>query len=234
MKKVVLPLLLLGLVSSMLAGCSCAFGKTSEESDNNKKSVNSTSNETDAKKIMQPQEWVNAYIDYINTNYNDGDNGTDYRTYALVYVDTDNIPEILYYIDSAVGFITYADGKVNEESFLRGDLKYLPGEGLLYGYNGMRDNDSHQVCEIKDGHFSEVVNAKSDLNESTKLFDNYTLNGNPASQDDVGKALAQAFGNCNYRIKNGRIIIENDRAKTMSDEQTYTHDELINALNGKK
>ncbi len=236
MKNVAILTLLI-LVLSMFTGCSL-FGKTSKENDEDKQLANSTSNETTSKKMVPKEEWVNAYVDYINNNFKDDRDGSYYGSYALVYVDDDDIPEIMYLggepLGGAVGFLVYADGKVNDEIFMRGEEQYLPGEGLIYGTNGLRWEDWHTVYEIKDGHFKVVANGGSELNETTKLFDNYSLNDVPATQEEVGKTVAQAFGNGNYRIKDGRIIISNDRAKSGENEPYYSHDEIVNMLNGMK
>lgn len=75
-------------------------------------------------------EWKKIYLDYLNDGnpreYNDG--------YALIYINDDDIPELVEAGDcEATGnrIVTITDGKANPQQFTRLNLSYIERSGLV-------------------------------------------------------------------------------------------------------
>ena len=147
--------------------------------------------------------WRAAYRSYVTENASYGD------TYALIYVDDDNVPELV--IDS--GFeaggcriLTYAQGKVNVLSTRRRGFTYIERGNRLCNSDGHMDSYYDDVYEIRNGQWvciarGEYYGYLSGWNEILQRYvcKNYIWNG---QRTDIGQymiSLGQVYDS--YRAR---------------------------------
>lgn len=100
--------------------------------------------------VPAPAYWQDAYTDYLNVHGGEND------TYALIYVNDDNIPELV--IDSGVEasgcrILTYGAGKVNVLTTRRLGVTYIQRGNRLCNSDGSMDSYFDDVYEIRDGRW---------------------------------------------------------------------------------
>lgn len=94
--------------------------------------------------------WQDAYTNYLMIN------GSDDDTYALIYVNDDDVPELV--IDSGVEasgcrILTYGVGQVNVLTTRRLGFTYIPRGNRLNNSDGTMDSYYDDVYEIRDGRW---------------------------------------------------------------------------------
>jgi len=134
--------------------------------------------------------WQDAYTHYLMANGGESD------TYALIYVNDDNIPELV--IDSGVEasgcrIVTYAAGQVNVLTTRRLGFTYIPRGNKLCNSDGSMDSYFDDVYEIRDGQWTcigsgEYFGYLSGWNEILKRYvcRNYFWNG---QKTDIGQYM---------------------------------------------
>ncbi len=109
-------------------------------------------------------EWMDAYADYVANTYLDGSDRRlldVYGQWELVYIDDNNIPEMVLLCPSeAYGntVLSYYDGNVSVWSSSRCYAEYIPYSGLICNRDGSMDVYWNKVIRLKDGQFSEIYN----------------------------------------------------------------------------
>ncbi len=177
--------------------------------------------------------WRKAYIDYLEKG-----NGTvvfsEYSsmfTYTLVYVDDDDIPELLIDTGSALGgelIATFYCGKVIEEHLSRIGSEYIEKGGLIYTDTGHMDYYPVTITKLENGTFSVIGSGLASISdeEAKKRSEDphyeYELSfeweGRPVTVEE-------------YRAEIGKLY-DMDRSK--SPNNYYSYDEFLYLLkNGK-
>lgn len=142
-------------------------------------------------KFIFENEILPAYESYVRENYG------DQVCYSFIYLNDDNIPELL--ISSAqefwvCGICSYTNNSVISTGVNNRDSWYLEKQNLLYawgGYESFYDN----IYTIKDGAFSCVANGKEEkqYDENGMPFFEYFWNEQSVSEEEYQNLLAQAF-----------------------------------------
>ncbi|HAQ52752.1 MAG TPA: hypothetical protein DCR12_08325 [Lachnospiraceae bacterium] len=185
---------------------------------------------------IQAKDYIDAYINYINNEITSSGLREEDFKYALVYIDDNDVPELLVGGNSTGGsteICTYAGGLVRSEMQGGCRCEYIPREGLVHYYSfKLNLFDSHTVYEMNANELKYKVSGGSEAKDvSSKQFDSYKLNGKPSSKEEVAKAVSEAFGNSVVVSTTNEIVIKNDKARSFDDEKTYTYKEIIDKLN---
>lgn len=148
--------------------------------------------------------WQIAYRDLILEQFSDSQN-TDFR-YSLIYVDNDDIPELLINTQvEASGEIiyTYYDNHLAEQQLSRIGTVYIPENGLLYNNCGHMGYYPSTVYELKNGVFSAIASGVYQdayaedgnriLNENGEPVYEYYWNDEKVSERDFHENLNSVF-----------------------------------------
>ena len=143
--------------------------------------------------------WQQAYIDYINEADQEG-----VRTYVLIYLDDDDIPEL---VDigtcEAEGcrIVNYSDGKAWETQLRRLYFNYLERENLLCNSEGNMDSYTDLVFRIQNGRMELVASGAYGAEDNSDVqFDaegnpiyQYEWNGVSMTKEEYEKALNEVY-----------------------------------------
>lgn len=176
-------------------------------------------------------DWKQAYKDTINeSNYNAG---SDY--WALIYLDSDDIPELVWVLDSCnCCFYTFHNDKAVEllsgQSLGSYSSWFILGEGLINSCTPAIE----QVYKLSNGNLSMIFDGYVSNEEQ------YDEDGNPYyptiyyidNQEVTGEQYSSAFGACFDRNKEMCVVNpKNYNSKYSSTEICgMTYSEIINAL----
>ena len=157
------------IIGSLLIGC----GQTISDEDDISVEVESTSEapSTEENEIVEeseekyPTDWSQAYLDYINNMEfgSDDSNREDILNswdYTLIYLDNDDIPELM--IDSNVEaggeiIATYYNEEVVDYQLSRIGTTYIPKTGLLYTDTGHMDYYPVYISKLENGQFTQIA-----------------------------------------------------------------------------
>jgi hypothetical protein len=95
--------------------------------------------------------WQEAYKSYIENNSHDSNDG---NSYCLIYLDDDDIPELLDFgVSEADGtrVVVYNNGSFTENQMSRLSVQYIPGENLLLNNEGNMGYYTANVYSIVNG-----------------------------------------------------------------------------------
>ena len=150
------------------------------------------------------EPWQIAYLEYMVEDANEY--GSYFRsTFALVFVDSDNIPEL--YIsgpDSASGtrLCSYKDGLVVKQHC---GTEYIPASGLVYNYMGHMGNYRTDVFLLTEDGFLSIFNGREEHLPYQTLADNgeritkssheYFIDKTPVTEEEFNDAIAKVFDN---------------------------------------
>lgn len=143
--------------------------------------------------------WQQAYIDYINEADQEG-----VRTYVLIYLDDDDIPEL---VDigtcEAEGcrIVNYSDGKAWETQLRRLYFNYLERENLLCNSEGNMDSYTDLVFRIQNGRMELLASGAYGAEDNSDVqFDaegnpiyQYEWNGVSMTKEEYEKALNEVY-----------------------------------------
>ncbi len=180
-KVVVLFLGLMILVSVM---CACQ----SEQTSNNEK-TKETSGFTEVYDICQ---WQTTYLDFLETHKN------THKSFALVYVDDDDIPEIyLHGIGEATGdsICTYKNGALIEQPLHRtGGGWYVEKRGKVINKNGHMGQTHTHVYGLSEDGFELIFEALSSehINDEKELYFEYSIGDMSVSESEYALAVKDA------------------------------------------
>ena len=158
-------------------------GENGETGDENRNSGGSESEQVSQNETSEDanEKWKELYISFLN-NYPDA------FEFALVKLDEDEIPELIFMGSAATGtsMAWLHDDKIETKKIGYGDFKYLEKTGKFYCnyYNHGNIADSvyvltnHQVCDVFSGRISNSV---------------FRVNDECVTQDKYESMLKNAF-----------------------------------------
>ncbi len=167
--------------------------------------------------------WQEAYITYLTF----ADEKEEFGGYVLIYVDDDEIPELVDVGDSeAEGckIISFTNGKLQKTQLNRLEFTYLEGEGLF------NDSSEHMgecwdlvyqvqdglVTQIGDGHcyaFDDDYTQMEFDENNMPIYRRYLWNGEEVSKEEYAQALGKIYDV--ERSKEGYIWNDCDSADEM-------------------
>ena len=187
LKKAVVLFLNLIILSSLM--CACQRNQVHDEE--------STENSTDTSKTVDTSEWKTAYLNFLEQEKD------SHCSYALVYIDGDDIPELyLSGIDEATGdsVCTYKNGAVIEQQLNRiGGGWYIEKSGNVINQNGKMGRIYTHVYKLNEDGFILTFEALSAErvevleNDEYKLHYEYSIGDKSANESEYNSAIEAAF-----------------------------------------
>ncbi len=108
--------------------------------------------ETQAAATSSSAAWKDYYTNWINT---EGADLSEYATYSLIKIDSDEIPEMLintgFYAGGDILFTYAADGTHSQETISNYATQYMPGTGLVYNSSGHQGGMWDNVYKVENG-----------------------------------------------------------------------------------
>jgi hypothetical protein len=145
--------------------------------------------------------WKKLYIDYINDN---PPSEPEMSSYALIYINDDDIPEL--WINFGIAFegnvlCTVSDGKLDVVSFSQYGLSYIERQNLFVLHVGRMDNFGDDVYRIQNGKFKRLHkgnygaedNANVQLDADGSPIYQYYWDGKEVSENEYERALSSVF-----------------------------------------
>lgn len=182
--------------------------------------VNAKGAEKRTQSITELTTAKNLYIDYIKEN---PASDPDMASYALIYINDDDIPELL--IDYGTGFegavlCTVSSGKLEIVKSSHSDMFYFERKNLFHIMGGHMDNYSDRVYAIQngvfvllhDGKYGAEDNSRVQVDEEGNPIYQYFWNGKEVSEKDYERSLKSVF---------------NDSKAVNAYKNTYTASEII-------
>jgi len=202
LKKVVVLFLSLIILSSLM--CACQRNQA-QDKESTKDSTNITQiTETDA-----TPEWKTAYLNFLEQEKE------SHRSYALVYVDGDDIPELyLSGRSQATGdsICTYKNGEVVEQHLNRnGGGWYIEKSGNIINKNGTNGQLYTHVYKLNEKGFALTFEALSAErvevleNDEYRPYYEYSIGDKSVNESEYNSAVEAAFD-----FKNAVRLNENE------------------------
>lgn len=149
--------------------------------------------------VSKGPEWKQAYIDYIMQL-----DGEQWQGYNLIYIDNDDIPELVKIGNSeAVGcsIASYAEGKVQESQLSRLGFSYIERENLLCNSDGNMDHYYDVVYRLENGRLVQAAagyyvaedNSAVRYDENQEPVYQYQWNGAVMTREEYNKALNAVY-----------------------------------------
>lgn len=210
------------LVASLLMGCGAA--QVAEESvEAQEETVNTdefellevSEDESYANEESIPEvedylgePWRKAYLDYLKTDETIKayvPENCEY-TYALIYLDDDDIPELV--IDTGVEaggqyIATYYNGEVKTQHFSRIGSQYIERSGLVYTDTGHMDYYPVTITKLVDGEFVVLGDGVSYVTDEDwkKMMEDenypyiltYEWNGESVTENQYNAKIAELY-----------------------------------------
>lgn len=153
-------------------------------------------------------EWKDAYIDYLNNNSSSRNIG-----YDLIYLDNNNIPEIIEIGDcEATGcrVVVYNSGSVESTQLRRLGYSYIERDGLLCNDGGHMGYYFDIVYSLKNGELTMIdegiyqdKDGVAQTDASGEYIYDYTWNGNPVSKEEYKAMLNSVYDTSKTKAKPG-------------------------------
>jgi len=150
------------------------------------------------------EPWKVAYLKFLDDDvkYN-----SDRCDYSLVFVDSDNIPELFISgPDSASGerLCSYKNGQLVCQQLRRtGGSRYIPAAGLVYNHQGNMDNYSTDVYHLTDSGFVNLFHGTNENRRYQTLDTNgevtikavtlYYIDGKEVTEEEHDAEVAKYF-----------------------------------------
>lgn len=193
--------------------------------------VEETSEEAEEEEETVDYSWVNSYIEYLR----DVD-AMEYDTAAVIYVDDDNIPEIVlagtgHYLGS-LALTIGEDNTVKDHKFGNNYVYYIPRKNVMFNSNAGGGSVDEDISFIENEEWK------------TPFWGSYWLEVSLDSEEDI-KTNFSIYDNGYYEEGEGRSVSEKEYYDTMNavfkereyDEDaakvvdfSYTLDDLIEEL----
>ena len=164
-------------------------------------------------------EWKDAYIDYLNDNSSSRNIG-----YDLIYLDNDNIPEIIEIGDcEATGcrVVVYNSGSAESTQLRRLGYSYIERDGLLCNTDGHMGYYFDIVYSLKNGELTMIdegiyqdKDGVAQTDASGEYIYDCTWNGNPVSKEEY-----KAMLNSVYDTSKAKSLESFSKDKIMSKAQ---------------
>lgn len=206
MKRIISIIMLFVLFCFSICLCACQI-PTSQNNENTQDLSEENSHTAAIPSTSDTQkddgatllEWKAAYLNFIERR--ESEYAFDYR-YALVYVDSDDIPELYAMgVCEADGDLicSYKNGRVVEqrlERMLGG--KYIERSGIIINQNGHMGQYYDNVYKLDEKGFSQILNASyteryvSLENDEFEIINEYFIDGKTVSEDEYNATLNSA------------------------------------------
>ena len=221
MKKNIITIILVGIIGLSIYGCGNkgkeivefleAIEATLEESEETYKTpeqteMQQTEDEESAEPvyIIEPhltqndtyemQDWQAAYAKYIEDfKWKEG------AKYSLIYVDEDDIPELL--IDDAGGesygclILTFYNGVTDVLQTWRRGFTYIEKGNLLNNSSGIMGHYHDRIWTIENGKWVYVTGGElfMTMGENNREYFNYEWEGEPVEEEEYEEKLAEVY-----------------------------------------
>ena len=141
--------------------------------------------EDEKQQYIIENEVIPAYEKYINEKYGDG----SYNAYNLIYIDEDNIPELLF-DDSGDGtgteVLCYIDGEVySTPAWCRGfEFDYVPKENKIFFGGAMYNEFSEEAAHLENGVLVTEHSYSFKLDETADENGPFEIDGVQCSKEE--------------------------------------------------
>lgn len=192
-------------------------GENREETDTTKEEATPEGDASD--------DWRAAYGDSLAALY--GEAGSEYTsnlTFSFIYVDEDDIPELVCDTGAEAGgclILTFGHGETDALQTHRLNFDYLEGEGLLCNSDGNMGAYYDRVFALKDGKWMLVAEGGYGdpaggpvLDEQDNFIYEYSWEGTKVSEEEYEKSLKGVY----------------DRSRAKSPEIYYDWTEINSLL----
>lgn len=202
--------------------------KSNRESEDNSLSAPASDDETPEpapEDTFSEETWTAAYINYLNLL-----DGRDQLTYSLIYVDEDDVPELVAdtgYEAGGCQILTWHEGKTDVLQTSRLYFNYIERGNLLCNSDGNMGYYYDDIYAIRDGKWEYLAGGTLEemlfgeggpvLDDDGEYVYEYTWNG-----EDVDKAAYQERLNAVYPVSPENPAKE--------PERYYILDELLSLL----
>ncbi len=215
LKKVFVLFLNLIILFSLM--CSCQTNQV-QDSETDKASTN-IADATDSTAIPQ---WKTAYLDFLETEKD------THISYALVYIDNDDIPEL--YLSGnceATGdsICSYKNGVVIEQNLHRiGGGWYIEKSGNIINQNGHIGQLHTHAYKLNEAGFTLTLEALSSEraeylgNDEYSFYYEYSIGNESANETEYNAALEDAFD-----FENAKRLNENEVEYKIIQQQIMEH-----------
>ena len=187
LKKAFALFLSLIILSSLM--CACQRNQVHDEE--------STENSTDTSKTVDTPEWKTAYLNFLEQKKD------SHLSYALVYIDGDDIPELyLSGIGEAIGdsICTYKNGAVIEQPLNRiGGGWYIEKSGNIINQNGHMGQLHTHTYRLNEAGFILTFEALSSEraeylgNDEYSFYYEYSIGDKTVNESEYNSAVNAAF-----------------------------------------
>lgn len=161
--------------------------------------------------ISTSSDWRNAYLEYLQK-----DPDASQEDYTLVFVDDDDIPELVIlgpYEAKGNQILSYQDGKVAALQTRRLNYSFLEKKGLLLNSDGNMGSYYDDLYSLKGGNWQLIASGTYGSGTQDSPY-TYQWEGKPVSKEQYEKKLNHV-----YREKNSSI-----------GAQTYNYTEIKQML----
>ena len=168
--------------------------------------------------------WAKAYFDYLidfERNSIDSYGGPEDRDYDYLYVNDDDIPELLLQgQDEATGnlILTYNDGAVDELQTSRLNFDYIERGNILNNSDGHMGYYHDLIYSIENGKWVEKATGEYYVDDNSVDWSDedliYEWNGETVSKEDYDKELDKIF----------------DRTRAVPGVGTLSYDDMLETL----
>lgn len=147
----------------------------------------------------EQKTWQEAYLDYIDSD--EGQEISGYSdTFALIYVNDDDIPELVFHGGSEVFgcyILTYADGEVDILQTDRLNFSYIERGNRLCNSEGNSGYYYDIVWSIEDGKWTELAYGTTteeyDADYDEPVNTTYTWNDETVSESEYNSSLNEVY-----------------------------------------
>ena len=199
----------------LLSLCACKSETTQAEQTQAAQNSSSASNNSSNKPTSSVssnssalKQWQFAYLDYATIK------NSNYVSFALVYIDNDDIPELyMSGNDEATGdaVCSIKNGTIIEQQLGRiGGGSYIEKSGKFANQNGNMGNLYTDVYTLNNGKFTKVLSAskfekiETLENGDLEIAYDYCIGDKRVNTPDYDKAISDAFD-----FKNAKRLNEN-------------------------
>lgn len=179
--------------------------------------VQAPSQDDTLKEPPELEEWRSIYLQYLDNQEQGGP-----CTYALIYVDEDDIPELV--IDTGVEasgcrILTYHDGVVDELQTMRLNFTYIEKANLLCNADGNMGRYYDSVYSIRDGKWVYIDGGVYgdgpdgiQYDDDGELICVYNWNGSDVSEEEYHRQLETVYPTQRAGYPNQYYILSDLRA----------------------
>ena len=215
MKRLFVFMLLMCVVISFI-GCGTDNNSTYSE---NSTIENHSEEKTQLENFDEISDWQKAYIEFLE------DKNNEYISFALVYIDDDNIPELYMCANNeATGdsVTSYKNGAVFTEDLNRtGGGRYIQKSGKVLNENGNMGNCYTHAYNLTDdgfvlyftAHKAEIITEFVD--DEYEIIYEFSVEDTPVTEQKYNDALNVAF--------------DYDNSKRL-DENAVSYDQIIDLI----